>query len=108
MIVAVALPAIERVIACSANDGIVAGQRLKPIIIAVASDRVVVVAALHAVEIPGEPASLDADEPLTISVGAVSFANNTSAAGQLVEAADAELYRAKSLGRNRTCSPGSS
>ena len=33
---------------------------------------------------------------------------NISAASQLVDVADAEFYRAKSLGRNRTCSPGSS
>jgi len=55
-----------------------------------------------------EGVSLDGAEPLTISVGVASFGMNITATTQLVEAADAELYRAKSLGRNRTCSPGSS
>ncbi|MCH8084798.1 MAG: GGDEF domain-containing protein, partial [Myxococcales bacterium] len=55
-----------------------------------------------------EGISLDGEEPLTISVGVASVGMNITAASQLVDAADAELYRAKSLGRNRTCSPGSS
>jgi len=55
-----------------------------------------------------EGVSLDGAEPLTISVGVAAFGMNITATSQLVEAADAELYRAKSLGRNRTCSPGSS
>ena len=55
-----------------------------------------------------EGISLDGGESLTISVGAASFGINITATSQLVNAADAELYRAKSLGRNRTCSPGSS
>ncbi|MCH8890226.1 MAG: GGDEF domain-containing protein [Myxococcales bacterium] len=55
-----------------------------------------------------EGVSLDGGEPLTISVGVASFGINITATSQLVDAADAELYRAKSLGRNRTCSPGSS
>jgi len=55
-----------------------------------------------------EGISLDGAEPLTISVGVAAFGMNITATSQLVEAADAELYRAKSLGRNRTCSPGSS
>jgi len=54
-----------------------------------------------------EGVSLAGDEPLTISVGAASAGMEISSASQLVDAADAELYRAKSLGRNRTCSPGS-
>jgi PleD family two-component response regulator len=37
-----------------------------------------------------------------------AFGMNITATRQLVDVADAELYRAKSLGRNRTCSPGSS
>ncbi len=55
-----------------------------------------------------EGISLDGEEPLTISVGVTSFGINITTASQLVDVADAELYRAKSLGRNRTCSPGSS
>ena len=55
-----------------------------------------------------EGISLDGEEPLTISVGVASVGMNITAASQLVDAADTELYRAKSLGRNRTCSPGSS
>jgi diguanylate cyclase (GGDEF)-like protein len=55
-----------------------------------------------------EGISLDGDEPLTISVGVAAFGINITATSQLVDVADAELYRAKSLGRNRTCSPGSS
>ena len=55
-----------------------------------------------------EGISLDGDEPLTISVGAAAFGMNITTTSQLVDIADAELYRAKSLGRNRTCSPGSS
>ncbi|MBW2715007.1 MAG: sensor domain-containing diguanylate cyclase [Deltaproteobacteria bacterium] len=55
-----------------------------------------------------EGISLDGEESLTISVGVAGVGMNITAAAQLVEAADAELYRAKSLGRNRTCSPGSS
>jgi diguanylate cyclase (GGDEF)-like protein len=55
-----------------------------------------------------EGISLDGEEPLTISVGVAAFGMNITATSQLVDAADAELYRAKSLGRNRTCSPGSS
>ena len=55
-----------------------------------------------------EGTSLDGGELLTISVGVASFGINITATSQLVDAADAELYRAKSLGRNRTCSPGSS
>jgi len=53
-----------------------------------------------------EGISLDGEEPLTISVGVAAFGLNITATSQLVDAADAELYRAKSLGRNRTCSPG--
>ncbi len=55
-----------------------------------------------------EGVSLDGEEPLTISVGVAGFGMHITATSQLVDAADAELYRAKSLGRNRTCSPGSS
>jgi len=55
-----------------------------------------------------EGVSLDGEDPLTISVGVAAFGMNITATSQLVDAADAELYRAKSLGRNRTCSPGSS
>jgi diguanylate cyclase (GGDEF)-like protein len=55
-----------------------------------------------------EGVSLDGGDPLTVSVGAAAFGMNTTATSQLVDAADAELYRAKSLGRNCTCSPGSS
>ncbi len=54
-----------------------------------------------------EGISLDGEQPLTISVGVASFGMNITAASQLVDVADAELYRAKSLGRNRTCSAGS-
>jgi diguanylate cyclase (GGDEF)-like protein len=55
-----------------------------------------------------EGVSLDGEEPLTISVGVASLGMNITATSQLVDVADGELYRAKSLGRNRTCSPGSS
>jgi diguanylate cyclase (GGDEF)-like protein len=55
-----------------------------------------------------EGISLDGEEPLTISVGVAAFGMNITATSQLVDIADGELYRAKSLGRNRTCSPGSS
>jgi diguanylate cyclase (GGDEF)-like protein len=55
-----------------------------------------------------EGISLDGEESLTISVGVASVGMNITVPAQLVDAADAELYRAKSLGRNRTCSPGSS
>jgi len=54
-----------------------------------------------------EGVSFDGDEPLTISVGVATAGMEISSSSQLVDAADAELYRAKSLGRNRTCSPGS-
>jgi len=53
-----------------------------------------------------EGVSLDGEEPLTISVGVACFGMQITSTSQLVDAADAELYRAKSLGRNRTCSPG--
>jgi diguanylate cyclase (GGDEF)-like protein len=55
-----------------------------------------------------EGISLDGGDPLTISVGVATFGMNITATSQLVDAADAELYRAKSMGRNRTCSAGSS
>jgi diguanylate cyclase (GGDEF)-like protein len=55
-----------------------------------------------------EGVSLDGGDPLTISVGLAAFGMNITATSQLVDAADTELYRAKSLGRNRTCSSGSS
>jgi diguanylate cyclase (GGDEF)-like protein len=55
-----------------------------------------------------EGISLDGEDPFTISVGVASFGVNITATNQLVDAADAELYRAKSLGRNRTCAPGCS
>ncbi len=55
-----------------------------------------------------EGISLDGEDPFTISVGVAAFGVNIGAASQLVDAADAELYRAKSLGRNRTCAPGCS
>jgi diguanylate cyclase (GGDEF)-like protein len=55
-----------------------------------------------------EGVSLDGEDPLTISVGVAAYGMNTGSCAELVDAADSELYRAKSLGRNRTCSPGSS
>jgi hypothetical protein len=55
-----------------------------------------------------EGISLDGEELFTISVGVAVVGMNITAAAQLVDAADAELCRAKFLGRNRTCSPGSS
>jgi diguanylate cyclase (GGDEF)-like protein len=55
-----------------------------------------------------EGVSLDGGEPLTVSVGVAAFGINITATSELVDTADAELYRAKALGRNRTCSPGSS
>ena len=41
---------------------------------------------------------------LTVSLGVASLRDGELDAGDLVEAADAQLYRAKSLGRNRVCS----
>ena len=51
-----------------------------------------------------EQLSLDAKDEsgLTVSVGVASVAGDADAQA-LVEAADVELYRAKSLGRNRVC-----
>jgi len=46
---------------------------------------------------------------VTLSIGAATTDRmGTDDVSQLLRAADAALYRAKSLGRNRTCSPGSS
>ncbi|UCB44800.1 MAG: sensor domain-containing diguanylate cyclase [Spirochaetota bacterium] len=40
---------------------------------------------------------------LTVSLGVASFPKHADSAQQLVKEADAALYRAKGLGRNRTC-----
>ncbi len=40
---------------------------------------------------------------LTVSAGVASLSKGEATSASLVEAADAELYRAKSLGRNRVC-----
>jgi diguanylate cyclase (GGDEF)-like protein len=44
-------------------------------------------------------------EELTVSLGVAVVPLHARTAGELVQRADAELYRAKSLGRNRACAP---
>ena len=56
----------------------------------------------QAVEALGIAAS-DGDDVLTVSVGAACLEGTAGTATALVEAADAELYRAKAEGRNRVC-----
>jgi diguanylate cyclase (GGDEF)-like protein len=50
-----------------------------------------------------EPFGKDAAQRLTVSVGAAAFPDDGEGARLLVEAADRQLYRAKSEGRNRVC-----
>jgi diguanylate cyclase (GGDEF)-like protein len=45
----------------------------------------------------------DGKEELTVSIGIASFSGDAKTATELVEAADGQLYRAKSFGRNRVC-----
>jgi diguanylate cyclase (GGDEF)-like protein len=45
----------------------------------------------------------DGTEELTVSVGIAEMSAETGTSTLLIEAADGQLYRAKSLGRNRTC-----
>jgi diguanylate cyclase (GGDEF)-like protein len=45
---------------------------------------------------------------VTISVGVAEFPSDGAAARELIERADAALYRAKAAGRNRVCSRGDS
>ncbi len=45
----------------------------------------------------------DGKSDLTVSLGVATFRQGVADGAALVEAADAELYRAKSLGRNRVC-----
>jgi diguanylate cyclase (GGDEF)-like protein len=45
----------------------------------------------------------DPEDVLTVSVGVASLAGAATPAAALVEAADAQLYRAKAAGRNRVC-----
>jgi diguanylate cyclase (GGDEF)-like protein len=42
-------------------------------------------------------------EPVTLSIGIASWSGEMESGGELVGAADTELYRAKKLGRNRIC-----
>jgi diguanylate cyclase (GGDEF)-like protein len=44
-------------------------------------------------------------EPLTVSVGIAALDPSAPTPRRLVDAADRQLYRAKSLGRNRVCAP---
>ena len=46
------------------------------------------------------------DADLTVSLGVAVLPDHCQSSAVLVERADAELYRAKSLGRNRICAPG--
>ncbi len=45
------------------------------------------------------------EDPITVSVGIAPLVPECQSANALVEAADVQLYRAKSLGRNRVCVP---
>lgn len=49
----------------------------------------------------GESAVANELPPVTISIGVASLADGAETCGELVELADAQLYRAKSEGRNR-------
>lgn len=51
-----------------------------------------------ALAMPGGP------EQVTVSIGAAAWAGGMNGSSDLMEAADAELYRAKQGGRNRVCS----
>jgi two-component system, cell cycle response regulator len=44
-------------------------------------------------------------DPLTISAGVVAFPVHGRSPDVLLDAADRQLYRAKSLGRNLVCAP---
>jgi diguanylate cyclase (GGDEF)-like protein len=46
----------------------------------------------------------DEEAELTVSVGVATLFASAGTATSLIEAADAQLYRAKSEGRNRVCS----
>ena len=48
--------------------------------------------------LPGGP------QQVTVSIGAAAWENGMSGTGDLMRAADAQLYRAKQDGRNRVCS----
>jgi diguanylate cyclase (GGDEF)-like protein len=48
----------------------------------------------------------DAAARLTVSVGVARLSEECKKAAELIAAADVQLYRAKSLGRNRVCPPG--
>jgi GGDEF domain-containing protein len=53
--------------------------------------------------IPGTPSQADRTLSVTVSIGAAERDGMLTAAGQVVRAADAALYRAKRGGRNRVC-----
>ena len=48
--------------------------------------------------LPGGP------QQVTVSIGAAAWENGMSGTGDLLRAADAQLYRAKQDGRNKVCS----
>ena len=54
--------------------------------------------------VEGSALGRDGDARLTLSVGVSAFPDDGGSARSLVEAADAQLYRAKSQGRNQVCS----
>ena len=54
--------------------------------------------------VPQQEASLDGS--LTVSIGIASLGEDTATLQQLIRAADGELYRAKSAGKNRVAAAG--
>jgi diguanylate cyclase (GGDEF)-like protein len=56
-------------------------------------------------EIQARGVGAEGEEPLTVSIGVAALEEHGASAGELVQSADCELYRAKSLGRDRVCAP---